>query len=53
MRFSMNDFRTDLAVERSEIYKNQNNIKNIDGIETEVRPKKEADQLLSSILCAY
>ena len=28
----MYDFRTDLAVERSEIYKRKNNLSNIDGM---------------------
>lgn len=31
----MYDFRTDLAVERNEIYKNQNNLSSIDGIEVQ------------------
>lgn len=38
----MKGFRTDLAVERNEIYKNQNNITNIDGVFVEEKNKNES-----------
>ena len=39
--FFMNNFRTDMAVERNDIYKKQNSISNdIDGVETEKREEQ-------------
>ena len=41
----MFNFRTDMAIERNDIYKKQNNIENqIDGIETEEEEKKILEQ---------
>ena len=43
--FFMNNFRTDMAVERNDIYKKQNSISNdIDGVETE----KETPQAIEA-----